>query len=213
MQTQSKKQEYFYADSNAGHHHQYLLNPLKQLLLKSSYPPHKKSRILDLGCGNGSLTNLIAQQGYEVIGVEESLSGVKLANQNYPNCKFIQGSIYNLLFSELENQFDVVVSAEVIEHLFYPRELAKAAKKCLKPNGQLIITTPYHGYLKNLVLAASGKMDQHFTVLWDGGHIKFFSVKTLTELLIAEGFTNIQFKFTGRLPYLWKSMLCSCQLK
>jgi len=80
----------------------------------------------------------------------------------------------------------------------------------LKPKGCLIITTPYHGYIKNLVLALSGKMDNHFHVLWDGGHIKFFSVKTLTALLKTEGFTDLHFNFAGRFPYLWKSMLCSC---
>ena len=55
-------------------------------------------------------------------------------------------------------------------------------------------------------------MDSHFTTLWDGGHIKFFSVKTLSSLLESEGFTNLQFDFAGRLPYLWKSMLCCCKL-
>jgi 2-polyprenyl-3-methyl-5-hydroxy-6-metoxy-1,4-benzoquinol methylase len=100
----------------------------------------------------------------------------------------------------------------VIEHLLYPRELIKSAKKCLKPNGSLILTTPYHGYIKNCVLALTGKMDNHFTVLWDGGHIKFFSVKTLTKLLSDEKFTNLRFEFAGRFPFIAKSMLVSSTL-
>ena len=120
---------------------------------------------------------------------------------NFPACHFLQGSIYDLPYAKLENYFDVVISVEVIEHLFYPRELLKAAKRCLKPNGQLILTTPYHGYWKNLVLSLSGKMDAHFHVLWDGGHIKFFSVKTLRSLLKAEGYTDINFQFAGRYPF------------
>jgi hypothetical protein len=75
------------------------------------------------------------------------------------------------------------------------------------------LTTPYHGYLKNLALAISGKMDKHFTALWDGGHIKFFSVVTMKSLLISEGYEDIKFKFAGAIPYLWKSMLCSSTLK
>ncbi len=86
------------------------------------------------------------------------------------------------------------------------------AQKCTKSGGHLILTTPYHGYFKNLVLALSGKMDNHFHVLWDGGHIKFFSVKTLTKFLETEGYTDTYFKFAGRFPYLWKSMLCSSKL-
>ena len=135
-----------------------------------------------------------------------------MANQTFPNCRFIQGSIYDLPYSELGDNFDIVISIEVIEHLFYPKELVRSAKKCLKPNGHLILTTPYHGYVKNLVLAATGKIDKHFTALWDGGHIKFFSVPTMTDLLKSENYTNIKFKFAGRFPYFWKSMLCSSSL-
>ncbi|WP_313958979.1 class I SAM-dependent methyltransferase [Umezakia ovalisporum] len=161
----------------------------------------------------GSLTNLIAQQGYEVIGVEDSKSGVRLAQEKFTDCRFIQGSIYDLPYTEMGGQFDIIISCEVIEHLFYPKELVRNTKQLLKPNGRLILTTPYHGYLKNLALAISGKMDKHFTALWDGGHIKFFSVVTMKSLLISEGYEDIKFKFAGGIPYLSKSMLCSSTLK
>ena len=211
----SNKHEYSYANADSGHHHKYLINPLLEMVY-SAYPPLKnqpKPRILDIGCGNGSLTNLIAQQGYEVIGVEESQSGVQLAQEKFPDCRFIQGSIYDLPYTEIGGQFDLIISCEVIEHLFDPKAIVRNTKQLLKPNGRLILTTPYHGYLKNLALAISGKMDKHFTALWDGGHIKFFSVKTLKNLLTTEGYTNIEFKFAGRIPYLWKSMLCSSTLE
>jgi 2-polyprenyl-3-methyl-5-hydroxy-6-metoxy-1,4-benzoquinol methylase len=205
--------EYAYQNSQLGHHHDYLIQPLTHLLHKAATPTsNNQPQILDIGCGNGSLSHWIAQQGYDVTGVEESPSGVEQARQNFPQCQFISSSVYDLPSELLNNQFDIVISAEVIEHLFYPKELVKAAKKSLKPGGRLILTTPYHGYLKNLTLATSGKLDQHFTTLWDGGHIKFFSPKTLSALLIQEGYTDIQFKFAGRLPYLWKSMLCSSTL-
>lgn len=210
MQTTSVKQEYAYSNSNSGHHHAYLLPLLLPMLPSQKDSNQPKLRVLDIGCGNGSLSHVIAQNGYEVVGVEESESGFKFAGLSYPDCQFIQASIYDLPYSQLENSFDIVISSEVVEHLFYPRELLKAAKKCLKPNGRLILSTPYHGYLKNLALAISNKMDSHFTVLQDGAHIKFFSVKTLTTLLSSEGYKDIKFSFAGRLPYLWKSMLCSC---
>jgi 2-polyprenyl-3-methyl-5-hydroxy-6-metoxy-1,4-benzoquinol methylase len=214
MTSTSQKYDYSYQNSNLGHHHVYLIKPLMKMINETVSPPQnqQKIRILDLGCGNGSFTNFIAQQGYEVVGIEESESGTKLASENFPDCQFIQGSIYNLPYTELEEKFDVVISLEVIEHLFYPKELVRSVKKLLKPNGRLILTTPYHGYLKNLTLAATGKMDKHFTVLWDGGHIKFWSVKTLTTLLESENYTDINFKFAGRYPYLWKTMLCSSRL-
>jgi 2-polyprenyl-3-methyl-5-hydroxy-6-metoxy-1,4-benzoquinol methylase len=215
MQT-VQKPEYAYQDNQAGHHHAYLTKPLLALIHESiaTIPPpdNNPPRILDLGCGNGSLSHVLAQQGFEVTGIEESASGIALAAQSYPDCRFLQGSIYDLPTAQLGEKFDIVISAEVIEHLVYPRQIIKAAKDHLKPGGRLILTTPYHGYLKNLSLSLAGKMDQHFTALWEGGHIKFFSVATLSQLLTQEGCTDIKFKFAGRLPYLWKSMLCSCRM-
>jgi uncharacterized protein (AIM24 family) len=79
--------------------------------------------------------------------------------------------------------------------------------------GQIILTTPYHGYLKNLMLAATGKMDSHFTALWDGGHIKFWSRKTLSTLLEEQGFRVTNFKGSGRLPYFWKSMVLKGEIE
>lgn len=209
--TLTTEYQYTYEDSNLANAHSFLMAPLLSMLPQSTISQGQKIRILDLGCGNGSLSNLLAKKGYEVVGIEESEQGFTIASKNFPNCHFIQASIYDLPYATLQNSFDVVIAVEVIEHLFYPRELARAAKNCLKPNGRLILTTPYHGYFKNLALAVSGKMDHHFHALWDGGHIKFFSVKTLSTLLGTESYTDINFKFAGRFPYLWKSMLCSCQ--
>lgn len=112
-------------------------------------------------------------------------------------------------YAELENAFDIVITIEVIEHLLYPRELILVAKKCLNHEGKLIITTPYHSYFKNLILAL--QIDSHFTPLWNSSHIKVFLLSTLSQRL-EEGLEQIQFKFGGGLPYLWKSMLCSSSL-
>ncbi|MDJ0636645.1 MAG: methyltransferase domain-containing protein [Xenococcaceae cyanobacterium MO_188.B29] len=204
--------KYSYVNSDPMHHHSYLFASLLGMLSRFENYNQKKLRILDLGCGNGNLTNLIAQQGYKVTGIEQSESGIHFARQNFPNCHFIQGSIYDSVPEELEKSFDIVISAEVIEHLYYPRELVKYARQCIKLGGHLIVTTPYHGYWKNLALSLTGKMDRHFTTLWDGGHVKFFSVKTLSSILQSEGFTDLKFDFAGRIPYFWKSMLCSCSL-
>ncbi len=213
MTTTINNYEYSYETSLEHHHHKYLLLPLFQMIDNASTLMNAETKVLDIGCGNGSLTKEIAKKGYQVTGIEESESGVRQAQKTSSNCNFIQGSIYEEPPESLDQAFDIIISTEVIEHLYYPKELAKYARKCLKPNGKFIITTPYHGYIKNLILALSGKMDGHFTTLWDGGHIKFFSVPTLKNLLELENFTEFEFKFAGRYPYLWKSMLCVCQLQ
>jgi fructose-1,6-bisphosphatase/inositol monophosphatase family enzyme len=69
------------------------------------------------------------------------------------------------------------------------------------------VSTPYHGYWKNLALALAGKLDNHFTALWDHGHIKFWSIATLRHLLQEAGFQSIAFHRVGRIPLLAKSMI------
>jgi 2-polyprenyl-3-methyl-5-hydroxy-6-metoxy-1,4-benzoquinol methylase len=212
MKKNSSDYTYYYTNDRPRYHHAYLLSPLLEMLAKLESTSQRKLRILDLGCGNGSLSHAITEHGCEVVGVDTSAPGIAISRQSFPECEFIQADIYDLPDIDLLHSFDVVLAIEVIEHLLYPKELAKAAQKCLKPGGTLILSTPYHGYFKNLALAISGKMDGHFTVLWDNGHVKFFSVATLTKLLETEGYTDIEFKFAGRFPYLWKSMLCSSRL-
>ena len=207
MVSQIQEYEYAYTDAEPANAHGFLMQPLLELL--PTPKQGQKLRVLDLGCGNGSMSNKIAEKGYEVVGVEESPSGIDVARKNFSNCKFLQGSIYSPPAEIMNNDFDVVVSAEVVEHLFYPKELPRLARKCLKPGGRLILTTPYNGYLKNIALSVLDAMDRHVNPLWDGGHIKFFSVKTLSQLLENEGYSDVKFKFTGRAPYLWKAMLRS----
>ncbi len=170
-------------------------------------------RVLDLGSGNGALCAQIATAGYEVAGVEYDKAGVDVARKSHSDIPFynfgVQDDPAELLNSE--QVFDAVVSTEVIEHLFSPHLLPIFATGALKQGGYLIITTPYHGYLKNLALAAFGKWDHHHTVLWHGGHIKFWSRATLTQLLSENGFEVVDFSGVGRLPYLWKSMVIVAQ--
>ena len=62
----------------------------------------------------------------------------------------------------------------------------------MTPRQQPVLSTPYHGYWKNLALAVAGKWDKHLTALWQGGHVKFFSIKTLGVLLAEVGFKGIR---------------------
>ena len=81
------------------------------------------------------------------------------------------------------------------------------SSNCCQGGGTAILSTPYHGYWKNLALALTGRMDQHFTALWDHGHIKFWSMDTLGELLWEAGFVDVRFERVGRIPPLAKSMI------
>jgi 2-polyprenyl-3-methyl-5-hydroxy-6-metoxy-1,4-benzoquinol methylase len=142
-----------------------------------------------------------------VAGCDLSQSGIAQARAAWPTCRFEVASAYDDLQQRFESTFDAVISAEVIEHLYDPRLFVRRAYGVLDPGGLLVLTTPYHGYLKNLALAVTGRMEAHFTALWDGGHIKFWSPRTLAHLLAETGFVNVAWRGVGRLPLLWKSMV------
>jgi 2-polyprenyl-3-methyl-5-hydroxy-6-metoxy-1,4-benzoquinol methylase len=180
----------------------YLFEDLKFLLASE-----KKSTILDVGCGNGDMANNLIDLGYDVVGIDASSSGIAAANLRNNNRFYIQDiSSSSLPLGLPSSTFDVVISTEVIEHIYDPRSYLRLCKSALKPGGRLVLSTPYHGYVKNCALAMTNKMDSHFTALWDGGHIKFWSVKTLTQALSECGFEVVEFRGSGRIPYLWKSM-------
>lgn len=179
-------------------------------------------RVLDLGCGNGVVaTALAARLGVEVIGVDADPGGINLARARLAD---VPGSLHSLRFEIIDGEsdprdfvqafgrFDAVVSTEVLEHVFYPRRLVRFAHGVMHPGGVLVLSTPYHGYLKNLIIALLGRWDVHADPLWDGGHIKFWSRKTIEALLREQGFSVDAFRGVGRVPGLWKSMVVRARI-
>lgn len=196
---------YVWENAELNSSHDYLLPALKEILAGETLPRDRK-RLLELGCGNGSVANQLVGLGWDVTGVDPSEQGIAQAKARFPSIPLRHGSAYDDLAAQY-GSFPVVVSMEVVEHVYAPRKYAVTLYSLLERGGVAIVSTPYHGYLKNLALAASGKMDAHFTALWDHGHIKFWSEKTLRALLEEAGFRDIQFRRVGRIPALAKSMI------
>jgi 2-polyprenyl-3-methyl-5-hydroxy-6-metoxy-1,4-benzoquinol methylase len=196
---------YKYDNPNPSCAHPYLLPAVKKIIDDLNLDPSQK-KIFDLGCGNGSVAAQLSNLNYDITGVDPSTEGITQARHQYPHLKLFQGSAYDNL-ADRYGTFPVVISLEVVEHLYDPRKYARCIFSLLKPGGTAIISTPYHSYLKNMAMALTGKMEAHFTVLWDNGHIKFFSQRTLRILLAEAGFINIEFKLVGRIPAIAKSMI------
>lgn len=194
-----------YDDKEVDSSHEYLY-PAILKALQASLTDRAARRVLDLGCGNGGLTARLSAGGLDVTGVDASDQGIAIAKARHPTLQFFQGSCYDDLTAQL-GQFPLVVCTEVIEHLYWPRKLLKCAYDLLEPNGRLILTTPYHGYLKNLALSLTGRMEAHFDSCTDDGHIKFFSERTLRTLILGAGFRQPRFGYIGRISILAKSML------
>jgi len=196
---------YAYEDPELNASHDYLLPSLLEELAALGLPPERK-RLFELGCGNGSVAEVLTRQGYQITGVDASFQGIEQAKRRYPQLNLQLGSAYDPL-AETYGKFPVVVSLEVVEHLYAPRVFARSLFDLVEPSGTVIVSTPYHGYWKNLAMALTGKLDRHFTALWDHGHIKFWSMETLRHLLEEAGFRSIVFRRVGRVPALAKSMI------
>ena len=205
MTDQQNISGYRYSNGELNDSHRYLLPALRTELAQIG-----RKRIFDLGCGNGSVAAAISKDGWDVTGIDASREGITLAQERYPELKLEIGSVYDELAVKY-GTFPVVYSLEVVEHLYDPRSFARTLYSLLEPGGTAIVSTPYHGYWKNLVLALTGKMDAHFHALRDHGHIKFWSIATLTQLLREAGLDAPRIELVGRtsplLSALAKSMI------
>ena len=146
-------------------------------------------------------------------GMDSSESGIAIASGHYPEIEFTHSSLEAPLPDCLCNRFDAVIAVEVVEHLLLPRCLFERAREALNPNGVFILTTPYHGYWKNLALAVTNNFDNHWHPLRDYGHVKFFSRETIARLFQEQSFDVTAFSRVGRVPALAKSMIVQGALR
>jgi 2-polyprenyl-3-methyl-5-hydroxy-6-metoxy-1,4-benzoquinol methylase len=196
---------YMYYSAGASHTHAYLWKP-SLAVLATALTASTPRRIFDLGCGSGAFAGVLAAQGYAVSGVDPSTSGIASARQAFPKLQLEVGSTEEDLAARF-GKFPAVTSLEVVEHVYAPREFARRVYDLLLPGGVAVISTPYNGYLKNLAIALLNGHDRHHSPLWDHGHIKFWSVRTLGRLLSEAGFEELKFLRVGRIPALAKSMI------
>ncbi len=187
------------ADSTADHDYTF---PIIRALISG-----QELDILDAGCGNGYISSRLTALGHNVLGVDLAEDGIEIARKAHPETRYQVHSVVQD-FKEVTPEVDVVVSSEVIEHLYSPQKFVANVYDIVRPGGYVILTTPYHGYLKNLLLSIFNHWDQHHHSQWEGGHIKFFSEKTLSSMLKEEGFVNVTFHNVGRVRWIWKSMVC-----
>jgi len=183
----------------------YILQFLQEPCIKTVARP----RILDVGCGVGALALYLAKQGGRVIGIDISPQAIKIANYARQ-----ANHLRSVIFKSGElragsGDFDQVICTEVIEHIQDDAKFLQLIKSQLKTGGILLLTTPSQenwlyrwGFYR--------QFDQRV------GHLRRYTVKSLTQLLARHGFKIIKVKpvegpprnilFTTRLGGLIKFM-------
>ena len=194
-------ENYGWASDRPEHSHSYLLPASIDILKKFQI-----SSMLDIGTGNGATIPVWLSNGFKVAAMEPDEIGFQYSKK-YSKADVRKLGVGEPLPLEWQNAFDAAICLEVVEHLFDPIQLVKTAYQALKYEGLVIVSTPYHGYLKNIALAIGNKWDFHHHPTRIGGHIKFWSKQTLSNLFIGEGFAKVSFIGVGRFPLLWKSMI------
>ena len=159
-------------------------------------------QILDFGCGTGAAASVLAAAGHKVVGVDVSDTGLRVARRNARSATFVSIETESCLpFSD--RAFDVCLCTEVLEHLVDVTGFIAEIHRVLDSNGLFIITVPFHGWVKN-VLVVTLNFERHFDPTW--GHIRFFSKRSLFQSLENGGFDIEQFQGIGRFWPVWKSM-------
>ncbi|MFC2188310.1 class I SAM-dependent methyltransferase [Fulvivirgaceae bacterium LMO-SS25] len=99
-------------------------------------------KVLDIASGSGYGSNILSEFAESVVGIDIDQDSIYEASRKYvkPNLKFIQGSVIEIPISD--NEFDVVISFETIEHLVEHEQMLTELTRVLKPEGILIISSP-----------------------------------------------------------------------
>lgn len=169
-----------------------LANALKVFLGNGDRSPSRV--ILDAGCGSGEFTEFLADEGYISVGVDISIVALRRAKWLGRRGPFCVASLEDGLPFQ-RGRFDAVWATEVLEHIFDVHAVLSEFNALLRERGLVILTTPYHGLIKNLAIALF-YFGSHFNPYVS--HIRFFTRKTLFECLRQAGFEPVRFAGIGR---------------
>lgn len=170
--------------------------PIKMGKLEKYIPRDKEITILDLGCGNGAIIGEMMKinPDAEYIGIDTSYSKIEEARMNLPSATFHaigDGEYYPLL----QNSVDFIFCSEVIEHILDVGHAFSEMSRVLKPKGKVLITTPYHGVIKNILIALFN-FEEHYNI--NGPHIRFFTQEALFSCMWEVGIEPEEYGYYGR---------------
>jgi SAM-dependent methyltransferase len=151
----------------------------------AAFPEQGQGRsVLDLGCGNAYLGGLLAARGYRVTGVERA-GGFDPA-LTPSGVRMIEADLEQPF--ALDEQFDFVLCADILEHLRRPEDLLRVAAGALRKQGRLIASLPNSGHLYFRLTVLAGRFPQDDKGLFDRTHVRFYMWNGWRDLLARGGF-------------------------
>jgi 2-polyprenyl-3-methyl-5-hydroxy-6-metoxy-1,4-benzoquinol methylase len=149
-------------------------------LLKGFEQYKKTSKMLDFGCGPGYFLDRAKLMGWETFGSEYNKKASKICSEN--GISMLENNQTGLNYNE---QFDVILFSEVIEHLIYPSHYLKLFSDYLRPGGMIYITTPNYNSITRKILKSK------WSVLGYPEHLSYFTSSTLKKALNNNNFKII----------------------
>ncbi|HEY1524203.1 MAG TPA: class I SAM-dependent methyltransferase [Solirubrobacteraceae bacterium] len=178
------------------------LSPLDWELRQSflSAEPRPGERALDIGCGDGHFTAVLAQAGAQVIGVDVAQAALDRAAAHHPGLDFRRITIDGPLPFD-DCQFDLVWASEVLEHVADTARWVSELRRVLAPSGRLLLTTPSHGRVR----VALGGVERFSEPL--GDHLHLYTRRSLRSLLDEFGFERVQVRAAAGPPLFRRLLL------
>lgn len=148
----------------------------------------RDKRVLELGPATGHMSRVLVERGCEVIAIELD---AEAASEAARHCaRMIVGDVEDLdLAGELEGEmFDVVLAADVLEHLRDPAVTLLRLRPFLRPDGHVVVSVPNVGHGSVRLALLGGDFPYADVGLLDRTHLRFYTRGTLEEMLAECGF-------------------------
>lgn len=157
-------------------------------IISQFVPEH--SRVLDVGCGNGSLAEILqSRRVAQVFGIEPDASRAEIARSRGIEvyCGFLSEN-----FHKKYSSFDVVLFADVLEHVPDPLQLIEHGLTCLKENGSIVLSVPnvVHWSVRSMILR--GRFQYEPVGILDATHLRWFTRETITQLVDRAGLRIVE---------------------
>jgi 2-polyprenyl-3-methyl-5-hydroxy-6-metoxy-1,4-benzoquinol methylase len=156
------------------------------------------ARILDLGCADGFVAEQLRAAGHHVTGVDVlARPGVKERVDVFVEADLDHGIPPSVAETEA---FDVVLAADVLEHVRDPEALLRDVREVLAPGGRVLVSVPNFGHWYPRLRVASGRFDYDRRGILDRGHVRFFTRRSFERVLHRSGWHILRRDVTG-LPF------------